>query len=678
MQRRDDTLLELTTPTRCGRVQAMDAEATVLGIPAFEDEDEDDGEDVSEIATLVDSARSEVPASEPPQEGRYPVSPSVRPPEAAPEAKPRRRTRRQRTAPKAAPIDLRRLAIVVRRRGGRCLLAAVVASLLTALVAPRFAKTKYEATAVVSWLPQSQQNQLAQNMTTFSDSVLLSANLERIAAALGEPREQAAALVGSLSVQSKPMSAVMSIAASTTNPDRSAALANATADVFIESRRQLASSRSVEVAAALRTLLAQREKSLAEAGEKYDEFRRSHRINNLAVEQESAVREFTRLRDLEHDVRIEGDSTRALSAALTAARKSSPELVVMSETLGTTSGSREAAKAQLAKARAVYTEEHPLVRALAAEVEASPQGPESSASSTTKGRNPLRESLTARVEEVRANERSIAEKRRTVVQIVKEAADRVEELAAVESDDARMLADIRVQREQRASLLTQIAQAEQDVRAATSDFVVVARASRQEIATQSRAPRIVFLVGIACLLLALLWEMRPMRVAAAREAAFWLGATPIATTDFPSAGGEKLSALAVDVSIACIEAGAERVAVATVAHSSLASTVSAKLVERAGWDGGSWWARDLSDFCGHVDVSRPEAGTREFVDCGAVAVSERSLRRARRHMDAVLLLVEAGTSVWTLRRLAARLGLEKGSLYVAVVDADPAVVRAVA
>jgi len=259
------------------------------------------------------------------------------------------------------------------------------------------------------------------------------------------------------------------------------------------------------------------------------------------VEVQAAIEEVARLRVAANDARVELDSSEAEENALRKQRAGAPPSIAGAspeENRALTSRLAEV-EANLADARAKYTDEHPRVKLLAGEAtELRNRVSNPAEQPKTMTRNPAYSMLGARMEQSSTARRSAEQRRKALEEVIRESEDRASKLTAVEGEAARLLADVSVLQDHVAALLKQLATAEDDVRSASSYFQIISAAVPPEHSEKSlgrivavATPLLTMLISI---LIMTLREMRNLTVRTASEAAYWSRAPVLWSSGWPA------------------------------------------------------------------------------------------------------------------------------------------------
>ena len=460
-------------------------------------------------------------------------------------------------------------------------------------------------------------------------------------------------------------------------------------DVFLESQRKVAEGRLADIVASLRQSLSQSEQALTEVRTRYDKFRTDHHVGDLSVEVQGAIAEAARLRVAANDGRIELEGMNAREASLRASIAKSPETLVTSRNQQRPDVARLAqVETDLAAARSRYSEDHPIVLALAAEADSLRKKTatgEGVIVSQTIGRNPLRDNMSSQVEEANALLRSIRERQKTVTKLQRDAEERAAKLSSVEGEAARLLADVSANEGHVASLLKQIAMAEDDVRGASSGFQIVSHATPPDRAERGLGRIVALLAPVLALVLTsvvlILLELRGLRLKSGAELGFWAQAPVLWTTTWPEGGRHEAS----ELSRALADAVETRDAVIglapwndKVAGLELAEAVVARLRQRgdtgAVLDSRTLVAGEetLAEALEHRRVGtqlrlrRASSRVVLFVLPGAGELS--AMRAAIRWLDALVVVLPAGVApAFSISGLRSAVGLAgRGIAWVVV------------
>lgn len=571
------------------------------------------------------------------------------------------------------PVEPRRLAWAVwgaRRWIG---LAALVASLIGAVIGKFVVPKSYLSTAVLLWQPPvAARTDAVREVATLAQSVKVPANLLRVRERLrlASSIEQ---LARGVDVAPGENSHLMQISARSSSKQEAADLAQAVVDTFLDTQREQAQATLQESVNALQQSLKQAQEESSQARARYDAFRAEHRVDDFPSDVQAAISEAARLRVSAGDASVELRGLEAQLQALKGARSGFSERVVLSRNEQNDARARLGrTESELAGLRARFTDDHPRVKAAAAEVSAL-QGRAEEASPTVVGqvvgRNPVRDALAMQVEESSALRKATAERARALADLRQAAEQRASLLTQVQGEAARLLAEVQANEGHVALLLKQLAMAEDDVRGATPGFQVLSRPTPPERSEKGLGrivaaliPAVTLLAGV---LLALLRELRTGAVRAASEAAYWLRAPVLWASAWPLSGSP--AALARELADN-MEGRASVVGILGVAGApsqEVAALLSARLTSRS-CQVSIWDVRDEDvigenaspDACedpriGRLLRARTARGHLVLV-VGLDGVDHEQLRALSRWLDGLLVIAPSGKArALDLRRLLA-------------------------
>jgi len=351
-----------------------------------------------------------------------------------------------RTDRAGAPVDIRRLARAVASKK-RVLLSLVIASALTGVVIAKLALPKtYAANATLLWEPPpALHGEAARELVTLAQSVKLPANLLQVRDGLHRD-ETVEHLAKSVDVTFGDNTMLIGITGKDSDPASAAVLTNKVVDVFLGAQREVAANRLRGSVEALRESLSESETALKDSRAKYDAFRAQYHVDDFSIEVQSSIAELARLRTSAHDAEIELHGLQAREAALTHAQSKSASTVITSTSEENTDAARLArSETELAALRSKYSEDHPAVLALAAEVNvlkgrAATLPP--AVTAQTLGRNPIYDALATQAQESRVGRSSMEERAKALAEVQQAAEVRASTLTSVQGEAARLLADV--------------------------------------------------------------------------------------------------------------------------------------------------------------------------------------------------------------------------------------------
>lgn len=360
---------------------------------------------------------------------------------------------------------------------------------------------------------------------------------------------------------------------------------------FLAQRRESEAERLAERARRRRDELAAAERNLASARREYDTFRAEHGIADLEEEREHAIQEVARLSAEADEASVAIVTSEARMEVLRREARRMPRMQTLSaQSTDRVRGGLAEARAELARARAAYTEEHPAVQALLGRIASlererrSPSAAGAVALDATMGVNPIREELEGGVALAAADRATAAEQQVGLRRLAELARERVRALSAIEGQASLLLAAVRVGEQQVEALRTDIAQAEDRMGNPPAGYHVSAPAIASESPMPSRERKLALigppLVGLLIAFGFLFWRERGgPQIRSAVEIAWWGRAPVIGTTTWPD------DPRALDLLVAELEdlgtyaAGRTLVVPATEDEKDLAVELAAKLAE---------------------------------------------------------------------------------------------------
>jgi uncharacterized protein involved in exopolysaccharide biosynthesis len=573
------------------------------------------------------------------------------------------------------PVEPRRVLAALKRAKRRLVIATVIAAVAGAVVGKLTPKS-YAASATVLWQPPAVAHiEPARELATLAQSVKLPANILAVRAKVSSTNtvEQ---MAKALDVTLGDNSMLLTITARERSPERSAELAQAAVDVFIEAQREGAAEKLREVVKALRASLAQAEAEHDQSRGRYDDFRIQNSVDDFPTEVQAAIQDVARLRVAVNDARVELGSLAARQDALQRAQARSPESVVLSRSEQNFDETRAGQLAtELAELKGRYSSDHPRVQAIEAELtalRAQARATQPTVSGQTVGRSSLRDTLSAQIEESQAARSAVTERAKSLETLQREAGSRASALTAVQGEAARLLADVKVNEEHVALLLKQLAMGEDDVRGATSAFRLVSNATPPEHSEKAigriiaaSTPLLVLIVG---LLVIAGREIARARIVAGTEAAFFAKAPVLWSTSWPLAvsapndatradAAQEASALARELADVC-EQRTGVLGVAPLGDATPAHDAARMLVDRLERRGRKVCLVDAAAPPAHEGTSAADLfesgafGTRiaahlarhDFVIVVLPSATDvGAMRAVVRWLDGLLVVVESGT-----------------------------------
>jgi uncharacterized protein involved in exopolysaccharide biosynthesis len=591
-----------------------------------------------------------------------------------------------------APVDLRRVgrALTANKRMLTYVFigASVAGVTLAKVVLPR----TYAANATLLWEPPpALHGEAARELVTLAQSVKLPGNLLLVREGL-HSSQSIEGIAKRIDVSFGDNTMLIGITGSGSDPASAAELANKTVDVFVAAEREVAANRLRGSVEALRQSLGQSEEALGQARTKYDVFRAEYHVDDFSVEVQAGIGELARLRTSAHDAQIELQGLQARESALRVAQSASSPSVVMSSSEEHTDAARLAiSETELAALRSKYSEDHPSVLALAAEVKvlrARAKTLAPAVTAQTLGRNPTYDAIAMQAQESQVVRMGLEERARALADVEQQAEARARKLTAVEGQAARLLADVTTNEEHVNVLLKQLAMAEDDVRGASSGFQLVSRATPPDHPVRGIgrivAAALPIFALLAAIALVLLRELRGMRVKTTSEAAYWGRAPVVASTSWPDDEHETIEALSRYVADA-LEARRGVVGLAAMATANGTAAIANAVAERLRWRGKTCAVVEARahahrfEECGLADAFEHEHFTRALSSLRATndlvfllvppASDPLALRASLRGVDSLIVAVDSGEACLTdLASLRATLGLESRGLGIVLTN----------
>jgi uncharacterized protein involved in exopolysaccharide biosynthesis len=440
------------------------------------------------------------------------------------------------------PVEPWRLWLAVRASSRALAGSALVALVLSALVA-RFAIARtWIADATLTWEPlEGPVDPTSESLAieTIVESAELPTILARIRAELAIP-STLPEIAARIDVSHGEGTRLVQLRANGSSREEAELLGVTACRALLAHRTELATERLSDALERTERSLAAAERTRDEARRTYDAFREEHGIADLEADMELAIAAAADLRTRALVARSDAEAVAAELTSLRAQERVSRTSVPLSETtrdpgaeqLGETRTSLSAARGHL-------TRDHPRIQALSEQERALDARPETAlVASRTFGQNPewvaLREGVATRTA-ARAASRLREE---SLSGLASSERARVDRLTAVEGRAAELLAIVELADTTVNALRAEASTLRAQLEAVAPDLRVVAPATAPEHPVGS--PRRAVTVGglVAGLVLALavtlsraLWGLR---VHTAAEAAFWSGTPTVASSGWPT------------------------------------------------------------------------------------------------------------------------------------------------
>lgn len=555
-------------------------------------------------------------------------------------------------APAAAsaglPVAPQRVAAALKQRWRVLVTCTAAAAALGAVAAKTVVPREFTATTVLSWEPTPGTQDAARELRSLVDAVELPENMMAVRERTGLPLTLEA-LGSSVMVATSAASNVISVVGTADTADDAAHIAEATAEVFLAGRVEVARAQLGEKLARLDEDANAARKALDLAHSAYDAFRDEEGLADPAAETLAAIEHTSRLRTEADLSRAALDSESARARSLAGAADTRPERTVLAQKEVRPVAEKLAVeRTELAARRARLSEDHPQVAALAAEVESLEQRgttKDAAVAERTVGQDPTRAALDQELARTRAEVEASRTRGSAYEALLAAAEARLERLSSLTHRAAALTADIRSTETHLAEVEAERARTRDALRSPPTGFRVIARAIPPALPSSSLrrpvaalSPLVGLLVG---LVIALLRSRALFRVASATELCFWGRAPVVASSSWPREA-PALELLVQDLTESLTAEGPLLLVGLDAEGTALAERIGAELVGVS--------SRDVS-------VSSADS------DGSVLAVA--TLRRRARAAAQVLVVVRSGAhcgvSLWSL---GARLGRSEGLAFV--------------
>ncbi len=585
------------------------------------------------------------------------------------------------------PVDPLRLWTALRKRWQLVLAAGVLGAFVGAAVAKKFASQTFGAHAVLTWDATAPAE--AVQRTTIIESMTMGANLEEVRKRL--KLEMPTHLLRDVYTISTSIDTNnIGIDATWPTAEGAADVVNVLIDVFLEGRKQAIRARLQNAVTQAREAELEAQKRQQDAVNAYDEFRKQAGFNDLSQERQVAINQYAELM-------AKADSARSLAGAakhelenLRGGNESSnngPPATPLSEIdikqQQADSARLPAARSELEAAKRQYSDDHPNVRRLEAELNAL------EARVRARSSDPVRKR-----ERYEAAARSSEAKQRAVEEYQAQLKGRLDKLSAAEGKAAVLLGELKVADEGRESARQALVAAEIAASQPPTELRVQERAEPPEYALKSPRKRIAIATPILFALLtaigSVLWAFRKLDVRTPKEAAFWSGVPVVGASTWPR-DPDMLPSLMHDLD----DFAPHAEGVTLIVGLSLSEAHLARKV--AEWDGH----RNVKgiDDPARMLMAGPSGSLFPLAPQGSAPppgasgrgdpahqmqiltltgpVPAQALRRAARMADRVLIVVTSGKhSVLQMLKIKSRLGRDRGiGLLLVGLEKDFALVR---
>lgn len=591
------------------------------------------------------------------------------------------------------PADPLRIWHALRARWTWVFAAGVIGAFIGAAVAKKIIAQTFEAQSVLAFQGNVQPN--TPERQTIFESITLNSNLAEVAKRMNVSLAPNV-LRNFITMYTNEKTNIITLEGTWATPDGAADLVNTLVDVFIENRQRVVREALEAEVARYAGAVAQAEEKFSRVSSQYDEFRRKHGITDISQERELAINQAAELA-------VQSDAARAASLAaksklegLKAPTASSGAATVALSNIDSQQADRDErrlleARRELDVARIQYSEDHPTVRRLSAEV-STLEGRVKTRYSDKDGQSHQSARKYAQAQQAAS---SAATRQKAAEEYRLQLSDRLNKLSAVEGQAAVLLGEMRVAEEALERAKQMLVGAELQVSRPTPEFQLLERAVAPEFALASsrRKAALGFPIGFAVLavLVSVVAAFRKLDVRTPNEAAYWSKLPVIGASTWPR-DPEMLSSLMHDlddyaphcegvtliVGVSVEEAHlARRVAewdanrmpkIHDVDRLLASGSALATLDARSGGAGGA-----AADAASDPELSAPAMQILTMTG----PVPAQALRRAARLADRVLVVVYSGKhDIFQLGKIRERLGRDSGiGLLFVGLDKEYAMVR---
>lgn len=527
------------------------------------------------------------------------------------------------------PVDPMRLLIAIHRRRWFVMAGVLVGVILGWLVGQTLVPPLFEARGVIECDRCSEIGYGDRELVTLQESVKLPQHIERVRQTL-DIDDSIEIIARDIEVGTSIESRLVTVTARGKTGAQAAAMVNSVVDSFMETRlsveqeklgnRVRKSTKDAEKARAV----------LADARDKYDQFRRENNIADLPAERQAAIEEAARLRS---ELAIaQGDelAERARMAALQRASKTESPTTILDRTEELPMTRRLAEKRiALKTARARLSADHPHVLSLAAEVDELENTPvldhEAVTTERKVGRNPQWDLAQQGVLQAHANKDAASTRQSTYAQLAERAANAAARLTQMEGRGAEFFSNVKIAEQHVATLELALRMAEDAARTPSTGLRILAKAQAPDTPLKS-SRRIVTILGPlvgSCFVIlgAVLWELRGLRIHTATELAFWSRGPVLASSRWPNVQ-RALHDLIAELAAPLRQSEGKTLLV------SLGTAEMAPV--------------HLLAFGLHEVLDRDPRKRQRSIDVGPIAENRLELRKALHQADRVIVVVWAG------------------------------------
>jgi uncharacterized protein involved in exopolysaccharide biosynthesis len=440
------------------------------------------------------------------------------------------------------PVEVRRVLLGLRRLRWVIAGAAVVGTVAGAAMAKSLVEQVFEARIMLECDRCSRPDYGDRELATLQETIKLPQHLEKARQKLG-----LTATLENLDLQvdvgASLESRLIRVTAREKSGELAAGLANAIVEAFMETRLQIEHDVLDERARVLAFDADRARKSVNEARERYDQFRRDNNIADLPTERQAAIQEAARLRSELALARGEEEAERARALALERASSREPATTVLGELEEVPDAKHLAEiRAQLTEAEARLSAEHPRVQGLAAEVEMLEQKlAMTNETFTTRrdiGLNPRRESAQQSMVQARASQEAARTLHLTYEKLAQEAARAAARLSNIEGQASELLSNLENAERHSTTIQLELKTAEDAARKPSTGLRILAPARVPTLPVDSPRKAVVVLSPFAgpifAALLLILYELWGLRIHTATELTYWGNGPTIAGSRWPN------------------------------------------------------------------------------------------------------------------------------------------------
>ncbi|MET0339356.1 MAG: hypothetical protein ABW252_00055 [Polyangiales bacterium] len=595
----------------------------------------------------------------------------------------------QRSARPGLPIDPLRIWNVLRSRWHIIVIAGVVGAFLGAAIAKKFVAHRFEATGIITWTVDNEQYD-PERREAIVESVLLQSNLEEVQRRMkieDLPMKQFTKL---LKVSSSQRSSNVAITAEWTSAEGAARLVNTIIDVFLEQRNNVLTAQMRNNAQRYKDAVAEAERRQKAAATAYDAFRRESGISDISQERELAIAQVAQISAQADAAKMDAEKAKSQLDGL---KGDAP--IADTNSLLNDADRRQAevdakrlpeARSEYELAKQRYSNDHPNVRRLEAELAAL------EARVKSRGNDPNRKRLA-----IQNTAKAAEQRRKAAEELTGQLQERLNKLSSVEGRAGLLLGEMRVSEQALDAAKAAFAQADLESQNPPSEFRVLERGSPPPEPLDSPRKKVALGVPIVFLVVAALfvivWSLRKLEVRTPKEAAFWSGVPVVGASTWPR-DPDMLSSLMHDLD----DYAPHCEGVTLIVGASLDEAHLARRV--AEWDGhrvskaiddpsrmltggaaGSTYPIVTASQAGAGRGGDPDAapgapGNMQILTLTG-PVPAQALRRAARLADRVLVVVASGKhSIFQLMKIKGRLGRDAGIAVLLVgLDKEFAMVR---